>query len=309
MFKPADYTGNYQTRILIDRRAALGDLVMITPVLREVRRRHPSAFIQVITLETGVLNNNPHVDRICTPTEMAETDQWDLYMNLNDAYEKNVTSHYIDSYLHRAFGDDVAGITRSPEMFPTDEEKESVDVALEKIGKDYIVVHMRRWAWENKNIDIATWSAFFRRMKEAHPDVRLVSVGAKYDYTLPDNSSCNVNLVGQLSLGEIQYLISQAHAFVGADSGPFHIASTTRTPIVVLISHLMPEQILPWRDEEFGKDITVVISDVPCTGCYARQNPPVNILTCENEEQFVCSKKFDDFKMFEEISKILKKNL
>ena len=307
MYKPAEYTGNHQTRILIDRRAALGDLVMITPVLREMRRRHPSAFIQVVTEEPGVLSNNPHVDLVCQPTEMIKSDPWDLYMNLNDAYEKNVTSHYIDSYLHRAFGDDVAGIARSPEMFPTDEEKANVDEAIEQIGNSYIVVHMRRWAWENKNIDLETWSAFFTRLQETYPDVKIVSVGAKYDYTVPNDPAHYINLVGQLSLGEIQYLISKAKAFVGPDSGPFHIASTTHTPIVALISHLMPEQILPWRGEEFGKDISVVLSDVPCTGCYARQTPPVNNLTCENETQFICAKKFDNLKMFEATSEILKK--
>ena len=307
MYKPAEYVGNHQTRILIDRRAALGDLVMITPVLREVRRRHPAAFIQVVTQEPGVLKNNPHVNLVCQPAEMAKSDPWDLYVNLNDAYEKNVTSHYIDSYLHRAFGDDVEGIARSPEMFPTAEEKENVDEALAEIGSEYIVVHMRRWAWENKNIDLDTWSAFFTRLQETHPDVKIVSVGAKYDYTVPDNASCYVNLVGQLSLGEIQYLISRAKAFVGPDSGPFHIASTTSTPIVALISHLMPEQILPWRDEEFGKGVSVVLSDVPCTGCYARQKPPVNNLTCDNETQFICAKKFDNLKMFEATSEILKK--
>ena len=307
MYKPAEYTGNHQTRILIDRRAALGDLVMITPVLREMRRRHPGAFIQVVTEEPAVLNNNPHVNVVCQPTEMVKSDPWDLYMNLNDAYEKNVTSHYIDSYLHRAFGDNVDGIARSPEMFPTAEEKENVEDALTQIGGKYMVVHMRRWAWENKNIDLETWSAYFTRLQQAHPDVKIVSIGAKYDYTVPNDPAHYINLVGQLTLGEIQYLISRAQVFVGPDSGPFHIASTTNTPIVALISHLLPEQILPWRDEEFGKDVTVVLSDVPCTGCYARQKPPVNNLTCENEVQFVCSKKFDNLKMFEATSEILKK--
>ena len=74
MYKPAEYTGNHQTRILIDRRAALGDLVMITPVLREMRRRHPGAFIQVVTEEPAVLNNNPHVNVVCQPTEMVKSD-------------------------------------------------------------------------------------------------------------------------------------------------------------------------------------------------------------------------------------------
>jgi ADP-heptose:LPS heptosyltransferase len=307
MYKPAQYKGGHQTRILIDRRAALGDLVMITPVLREMRKRYPESWIQVVTEEPGILKNNPHVNTVVMPADMQKSDPWDVYVNLNDAYEKQVTSHYVDSYLHRAFGNSIDTIDHSPEMFPTDEEKENVDEAVEQIGNNYIVVHMRRWAWENKNIDLEIWSALFTRLQDKYPDTKIVAVGAKYDYTVPADPARYINLVDQLTVGEIQHLISRARAFIGPDSGPFHIAGTTNTPIVALISHLIPEQILPWRDNEFGKGITVVLSDVPCTGCYARQKPPVNNLTCENETQWACAKSFDNLKMFNALEEILNK--
>lgn len=305
--KPTEYKGGHQTRILIDRRRALGDLVMITPVVRELRRRYPDAWLQVVTEEPAVLNNNPHVSKVVRPNEMEKADPWDIYVNLNDAYEEQVTSHYVDSYLYRAFGADYKDIDHSPEMFPTAEERENVDEAIKDIGDKFIVIHMRRWAWENKNIDLETWSAFFTRLHDKHPDCKIVAVGAQYDHHVPHDPEKFADLVGQLSLGEIQYLISRANAFIGPDSGPFHIAGTTKTPVVGLISHLLPEQILPWRGGEFGKDITVVTSDVACLGCYARQQPPVRELKCENEVQFVCSKSFDNLKMFNAIDEILSK--
>lgn len=305
MYKPAQFQGGHKTRVLIDRRAALGDLVMITPVVREMRRRHPDAWIQVVTDEPGILNNNPHVDQVVTPANMHKSDAWDLYINLNDAYEKQVTSHYVHSYLHRAFGHDIAQIDHSPEMFPTEAEIQNVTEALENIGQNFVVVHMRRWAWENKNIDLETWSSLFTRLHESYPGIKVVAVGAKHDYTVPAEPDKFINLVGQLSVGEIQYLVQQARAFVGPDSGPFHIASTTNTPIVALISHLLPEQILPWRQGVFGQGIKVVLSSVPCVGCYARQTAPVNNLTCENPVQWVCSKSFDNLTIFQTLQEIL----
>jgi ADP-heptose:LPS heptosyltransferase len=278
---------------------------MITPVLRELRRRYPDAWLQVVTEEPGVLNNNPHVSLAVKPDEMQKADPWDVYVNLNDAYEEQVTSHYVDSYLYRAFGHEGLSLDRSPEIFPTKDERANVDDVLEQIGKDYIVVHMRRWAWENKNIDLEIWSALFTRLHEKYPGLKIVAVGAQYDYHVPADPEKFVDLVGQLSIGEIQYLISQARVFVGPDSGPFHIAGTTNTPIVALISHLLPEQILPTRGGEFGKDVTVVTSDVGCLGCYSRQTPPVRELACENEVKFVCSKSFDNFKIFNALEKLL----
>lgn len=305
--KPTEYKGGHQTRILIDRRRALGDLVMVTPVIREMRRRYPDAWLQVVTEEPAVLNNNPHVNKVVRPADMDRADPWDIFVNLNDAYEEQVTSHYVDSYLYRAFGTDYKHIDHSPEMFPTADECANVDDVLINIGHKFVVVHMRRWAWENKNIDLEIWSSFFTRLHETYPDCKIVAVGAQYDYHVPAEPEKFIDLVGQLSLGEIQHLISRANAFIGPDSGPFHIASTTKTPIVALISHLLPEQILPWRDGVFGKDIAVVTSEVGCLGCYARQTPPVRELKCENEVQFVCSKSFDNLKMFNAIDEILNK--
>ena len=171
MHTPVSYKGGYQTRILIDRRAALGDLVMITPVVREFRRRYPEAWIQVVTDETGILNNNPHVNLVVNPSQMMKSDPWDIYVNLNDAYEKQVTSHYVDSYLYRAFGATAPDVDHSPEMFPTQEEMDNVDEAIKEIDSEFIVVHMRRWAWENKNIDIGTWSSFFTRVFDKYPEI------------------------------------------------------------------------------------------------------------------------------------------
>jgi ADP-heptose:LPS heptosyltransferase len=307
MFKPAEYKPKHRVRILVDRRMALGDVIMITPVLRELRKRYPDAWLQVVTSKPEALANNPHVDLVVQPDQMQKSDPWDVYVNLNDAYENNVTCHYVDSMLNRTFGSSADTVDRSLEVYSSTEEQEAVADAIKEFsdGQDYIVVHMRRWAWENKNVDIEIWTAFLTRLEEKYPDLKVVSVGADYDYSLSPANKQWVNLNQQLTVGEIRQLISNARAFVGTDSGPYHIACSTDTPIVLLSSHLAPEQILPWRDGDFGKNCKVVKSHVPCLGCYARQQTPVRNLTCENEVQWACAKKFDNLEMFTALSDIL----
>ena len=110
--KPAPLKIDQPCRILVDRRKAVGDVIMITPVLRELRKRYgDEAYIQVVTEEIIVLENNPDIDAVISPADMSREDRWDYYLNLNDAYELNVTSHYVDSYLYRAFGKDIDGMT------------------------------------------------------------------------------------------------------------------------------------------------------------------------------------------------------
>jgi len=163
--KPATLKIDKPTRILVDRRKAVGDVVMITPVLRELRKRYGSdAFIQVVTEETIVLKNNPHVNAVVAPTEMKHNDPWDLYVNLNDAYEYNITSHYVDTYLHRAFGT-TEGIDKSVEVFASEEEIENVKEAIADIDAPYVVFHMRQWAWENKNVSPDTWTIIIIKSK------------------------------------------------------------------------------------------------------------------------------------------------
>lgn len=294
---PAKLQIDRPIRILVDRRKAVGDVIMITPVLRELRHRYGSeAYIQVVTEETIVLENNPDITAVVRPTDMKKEDPWDLYFNLNDAYEYNVKSHYVDAYLYRTFGNNIDDIDRTLTLITTEEEQQAVDEAIADIGAPYVVFHMRRWAWENKNMDPQTWTLIMAWLEAAYPDVKIVTVGAQYDMRAPTNVSDQyIDLVDQLSLGEIRYLIANAQAFVGGDSGPYHVACTTSTPIVALLSHLAPEQILPWRDGEFGKDVHVVQSQVPCTGCYARQIPPVRNLVCEQpkDKEWLCNRSFD----------------
>ena len=304
---PAEFNPTaYQTRILVDRRMALGDVIMITPVLRELRRRYPRSWIQVVTDKPEALANNPWVSKVVSPTDMVKEDPWDVYINLNDAYETNVTSHYVDSMMARAFGNSGHASDRRLELVPTQDDIDAVDEAVNDIGGDYIVVHMRRWAWENKNIDLSIWALFITLLEDRYPDLRIVTVGADHDHHLPATKSTWINLNNQLSLGEIQHLVSRSRMFVGTDSGPYHVACTTDTPILLLSSHLAPEQILPWRgDQEFGKDVEVVVSGVPCVGCYSRQTPPVRNLTCENPVQWACAKSFDSMEMFRAAEKLL----
>jgi heptosyltransferase-3 len=57
-----------QKRILIVRTDRVGDVVMITPMIREIRRTFPDAFIATLTNPNSadVLINNPHINEIIT---------------------------------------------------------------------------------------------------------------------------------------------------------------------------------------------------------------------------------------------------
>ena len=57
--------------------------------------------------------------------------------------------------------------------------------------------------------------------------------------------------------------------FIGGDSGPLHIAATTRVPIVELLGPTLAERSFPWRDTRWFTEI-VEPGPLPCRPCHQR---------------------------------------
>ena len=78
---------------------------------------------------------------------------------------------------------------------------------------------------------------------------------------------------GDFDLAELRSLIARAAVYIGGDSGPLHIASTTRTPIVALLGPTLAERSMPWRDPQWFSEV-VDIAGLPCRPCHQRTCAP-----------------------------------
>jgi ADP-heptose:LPS heptosyltransferase len=61
--------------------------------------------------------------------------------------------------------------------------------------------------------------------------------------------------------------------FIGGDSGPLHVASTTDVPIVGLYGPTLPVRSAPWRPEELVTE-SVELAELQCRPCDQRQCEP-----------------------------------
>ena len=82
-----------------------------------------------------------------------------------------------------------------------------------------------------------------------------------------------VTVACDLELGELRSLVGRARLFLGGDSGPAHIASTTATPMVVLFGPTTPTVWGPWRAGG-GPTETVDVGALPCRPCDQRVCEP-----------------------------------
>ena len=60
---------------------------------------------------------------------------------------------------------------------------------------------------------------------------------------------------GDIDLAELRALIERSGLFVGGDTGPLHIAATTRTPIVGIYGPTLAARSAPWRDPALATEV------------------------------------------------------
>jgi ADP-heptose:LPS heptosyltransferase len=175
---------------------------------------------------------------------------------------------------------------KSVELFANAVDKDTVDAFIQDNELDrYIVIHIRQWYWALKNMSWDTWYAIFAKLFEQRTDFKIVCVGTGEDGFV--EHPLFVDARDKLSVQQQKLLMDHAWCFVGIDSGPYHIASASKTHIVSLHTHLLPERIVP-KD----KLVTPVLASVDCVGCNDNQQRPVSQVVCKYGD-FRCSTSFD----------------
>lgn len=282
----------HATKILLRRQASLGDVIMVTGVVRELKKRYGDhALIDVATDALEVFRNNQNVRNVIPIAGLANsTENYDIYVNLDDAYETNPSVNYVDNYFFRALG--TTDLDKSVELFPTAEDIAQVDADLKDNEVDkYIVVHMRNWHWAAKNITPDVWFDVFTKLFEQRADFKIITVGGNTDLMIEDHPLF-VDLRGKYNAQQLKHLCDGAKCFVGIDSGPFHCAAASSTHIVGLYTHLHPGIIVPYRNGELGWNSTSIVTNEECRGCNERQQIPVRQIVCE-KQNYPCAGNFD----------------
>jgi predicted lipopolysaccharide heptosyltransferase III len=82
-----------------------------------------------------------------------------------------------------------------------------------------------------------------------------------------------VPAIGDFDLAELRALITRAAVYIGGDSGPAHVASTTATPIVELLGPTLAGRSRPWRDPQSFTE-TVDAGALACRPCSQRVCAP-----------------------------------
>jgi len=265
-------------RILLKRRAAMGDVILTTPIARRLREIHGSEAVIDIASDCGaVYVGNPYINAVYGNSHSSEG--YDKVVDLNFAYEKTPEQHVIESYTQVAFPGGVDDTyDKRTELFPTEADKDFVLAKLRESAlnpENCIVMHCAV-SWKNRTWPKDRWQKTAQLLAQMDKKIILVGAGADYKWQGP-----NVfDLTGKFTVQQISYLIGMCACFVGNDSGLLHVAGTTKTPIVGIFTSAKGEWRVPFRNGEYGGDCAIIKPMVECYGCLARENRPAVFCDC-----------------------------
>lgn len=116
----------------------------------------------------------------------------------------------------------------------------------------------------------AHWATLLARLSRRHPG-RLVLVGSRAEQPIAQEIRATVpealDMTGRLELLQLATLVHEADLFLGADSGPAHLAAALGTPVVALFSGTNdPDQ---WQPR--GSAVVVLRHDTNCAPCHRQR--------------------------------------
>jgi predicted lipopolysaccharide heptosyltransferase III len=177
---------------------------------------------------------------------------------------------------------------RDAVTMPIDAEAQRrVDARLATAGiapdAPLIVLHVsagnpfRRWPAQSFAQAAATLAAADRARRiviTSGPSEEAAAESVAHDARrLAGDAAESIVRTGEFDLSELRALVDRAALYIGGDSGPMHIAATSRTPVVALFGPTLPDRSLPWRDPSIGA-IAVDAGDLPCRPCHQRHCVP-----------------------------------
>jgi ADP-heptose:LPS heptosyltransferase len=257
-------------KILVIRHGAMGDVIMTTPIIRELYKRHNGQCeIYVATDYPDVYLNNPYVAQV-NPQHKIE---FSGIYNLDLAYESNPRIHAVHAYRRWVFGVNELS-DYSLELFPTEADHKRIESL--KYG-NFIVIHMRHFTWPSRNLKVEFYQDLITKIL-TDTDLNIVQIGKVGEISF-SGSDRLINDLGKYSLHEVKCLIEKAKAFICTDGGLLHVGATTDTPMLAFFTSCKADYRKPLKPS--AKFIPIE-ANIPCYGCQESNPAPCT--------QFVCSR-------------------
>ncbi|MFT6745838.1 MAG: ADP-heptose:LPS heptosyltransferase [Glaciecola sp.] len=317
----------HQVKILVLRFSSIGDIVLTTPVLRNLKKALKNVELHYLTKSSfcSLLEHNPYVDKLwhfnkeldeVLPQLIGENFDYvvDLHKNIRTlrlkkqlksksfSFDKlNVNKflltalkinrmpkdHIVDRYLGAVKSLNVGNDGEGLDYF-TDPASAGKFLELSKILPTKYAVVVIGAAHNTKVPTVKKYREILKAI-----DKPIVLIGGEKDYTIAEKieerSTVSIyNYCGKTNLDMSALLIKNAELVITPDTGMMHVAAAYKTPTVSLWGNTVPEfGMTPYYGDN---DVPFLISEVKNLSC--RPCSKIGYNDCP-KKHFKCTEELD----------------
>lgn len=247
--------------ILIKREGAIGDVLMITPIVKALKKTYPESRLYVETQCPQLIENNPNIDEIIGS---ANINNFDLSYQLE--YEKFPGEIRIDAMARQA---GVKLIDRKMEVFLKEPQKLP-------INGPYVVFHTGK-SWPNRELSIDKWADVAEYIKKQGLNIAEVGTSATERMSVD-----GITDFRNRQWGFVSKLIRDAEFFIGIDSACSNLAKAVQTPAFIFYGCVNPLVMLADVVE-----YPIIANNLDCIGC--RDRSTAHYVECSKIETYCCT--------------------
>lgn len=258
---------NFKRRVLIRRKGARGDVLLVAPVVSAIRNKWPQSEVIVETAHPEMLAGMPGV----SATTSDPGNDLDSIYDLNFSYEKRPGLHIIDAYA-QVCGLRACEIANVPiTMYPTDSDKSWATTVSR--GKKVALIHAGPTTWPGKNWPVERWEQVVEFLKLN--EFFVIAVGAENS----PHCGADDSVAGVATPQQLYALCMNSKLFVGLDSMPQHVASAADIPSVILFGATEPKDIM--RKAPHLISVQASRKAAACVGEHGRRKGAVTMSECD----------------------------
>lgn len=217
---PAPYRSS---ELDLSRAGGLGDVLLCTPALRELKRSNPRCYVRFFTDFVPLVRHLPYIDEVHQST-LAPAHALAL------SYAGCTPPR---GHLARIIGDQLGvNVTNvKPDCIVNHRLVEEYRAFLGELPRPHVIVLRRASKWTpNKDWPDEYWDTVVNEIGRLGTAIEIGAIPGK----AKRGGGSHLDLRGLTSLEQLAAIVSAADLYVGPVSGPMHIAAAVGTPMVVI---------------------------------------------------------------------------
>lgn len=218
----------YQETVIIRRQAAMGDVIMVEPVLEYFYNKRCRVVLDTLPQFKDLFREHYFKVHFLEELDQRLLGAAKVY-NLDMSYEVKPGRLHLKTYYEFCNVPEEERVYRNPRLHLANFDKKGEAKLFDK----YAVIHIDRRPQEGRNINGINWEQAVRALKMRGYDV--IQIGQGESPTIP--GAIRMHTPGAPFL---MWVIASSDLFIGADSGPSHIASAFDIPSILFFGSVNP---------------------------------------------------------------------